>query len=306
MYIYFYLVDNITYILKGVFLVVNSICIKTNNENIINNLLNNLENIELNDVYLSKNKFKNYKNVIVHYRGDTIDLFYSKLAEILSNIIINYYEKGIVKRIISSNYFYFDDIEKKKISDICIESLLDVQNTEFLERKNIVFISFLKYILYNKSLVLDGFINFRLKDYICILDDAVDFSVNKFLIEREYAEFVSLLKIYINSKESISPMVHLVYINQESILIDEFGNLINTDSHIFETKYLSDISFSSNDYALNALLTLLPKKINIHLINSDEDEFINTLKLIFDNRIYICRDCDICKIYRENSFKLFR
>lgn len=306
MYIYFYLVDNITYILRGVFLVVNSICIKTNNENIINNLLNNLENMELNDVYLSQNNFKNYKNVIVHYRGNTIDLFYSKLAEILSNIIIAYYEKNIVKRIISSNYFYFDDIEKEKILSLCIEALLDAQNMEFLERKNIVFISFLKYILYNKSLVLDGFINFRLKDYICILDDAVDFSVNKFLIEREYAEFVSLLKIYINSKESTTPMIHLVYINQESILIDKFGNLINTDNHIFETKYLSDISFSSNDYALNALLTLLPEKINIHLINSDEDEFINTLKLIFDDRVYICRDCDICKIYRENSFKLFR
>ncbi len=285
---------------------INSICIKTNNENIINNLLNNLENMELNDVYLSKNNFKNYKNVIVHYRGNTIDLFYSKLAEILSNIIIAYYERGIIKRIISSNYFYFDDIEKKKILSLCLESLLDVQNTEFLERKNIIFISFLKYILYNKSLVLDGFINFRLKDYICILDDAVDFSVNKFLIEREYAEFVSLLKIYINSKESTTPMIHLVYINQESILIDKFGNLINTDNHIFETKYLSDISFSSNDYALNALLTLLPQKINIHLINSDEDEFINTLKLIFDDRVCLCRDCDICKIYRENNFKLFR
>lgn len=285
---------------------VNSICIKTNNENIINSLLNNLENIELNDVYLSKNTFKNYKNIIVHYRGNTIDLFYSRLAEILSNIIISYYENIIVKRIISSNYFYFDDNEKKKILSLCIEALLDEQNIEFLERKNIVFISFLKYILYNKSLVLDGFINFRLKDYICILDDAVDFSVNKFLIEREYAEFVSLLKIYINSKESTTSMIHLVYINQESILIDKFGNLINTDSHIFETKYLSDISFSSNDYALNALLTLLPEKINIHLINSDEDEFINTLKLIFDDRVCLCRDCDICKIYRENSFKLFK
>lgn len=283
----------------------NSICIKTNNSNTINTLLNNLENIELDNIYLSQNNFKNYQNVIVHYRGNSIDLFYSKLAEVLSNIITNSYEKQIVKRIINSNYFYFNDIEKSKISEICLESLNDDENLEFSNRKNIIFISFLKYIIYNKTMVLDGFINFRLKDYMSILDDAVDYSVSKYLVEREYAEFVNLLKIYINSKESKTSIVHLVYMNQESILIDEFHNLINIDDNIFEAKYLSDISFSSNDYALNALLTLLPKEVHIHLIDSVEDEFINTLKLIFDNRVCLCRDCNICRIYKKNNFKLF-
>lgn len=283
----------------------NSICIKTNNTNIINTLLNNLEKVDINDIYLSQNNFKNYQNVIVHYRGNSIDLFYSKLAETLSDIIINFYEKRIIKRIINSNYFYFNDIEKAKISDICSNALLNNELPEFLDRKNIIFISFLKYIIYNKNMILDGFINFRLKDYMTILDDAIDYSVNEFLVEREYAEFVNLLKIYINSKETNSNIVHLVYTNQESILIDEFHNLINTESHVFEAKYLSDISFSSNDYALNTLLTLLPKKIYIHLINCKEDEFINTLKLIFDDRVCLCTDCDICKVYRENEFKLF-
>lgn len=284
---------------------VNSICIKTNNTNIIKNLLNSLNNIKINDVYLSQKEFKNYQNIIVHYRGSTIDLFYSKLAEILSNTIIEQYEKTIIKRIINSNYFYFNEAEKRKIYNICNDSLLDSQNTQFLERKDFIFVSFLKYIIYNKSLILDGFINFRLKDYLCILDDAVDFSVNKFLVEREYAEFVDLLKIYINSKESQISMVHLIYINQESILLDSSHNLINTNDHVFEAKYLSDISFSSNDYALNTLLTLLPQKINIHLIDSVEDEFINTLKLIFDNRVYLCNDCNICKLYKNSTIESF-
>ena len=74
-------------------------------------------------------------------------------------------------------------------------------------------------------------------------------------------------------------------------------HVISVDEIIFDEKYLSDISFSSNDYALNALLTLLPKKIEIHLIGY-EDEFINTLKLIFGTRISICTDCNICRTYR--------
>ena len=65
-------------------------------------------------------------------------------------------------------------------------------------------------------------------------------------------------------------------------------------------KYLSDISFSNNDYVLNTLLNLIPKKIYIHLIDNNTDEFINTVKLIFENRVKICSDCSICKLYKKS------
>ena len=66
-----------------------------------------------------------------------------------------------------------------------------------------------------------------------------------------------------------------------------------------KAKYLSDISFSSNDYMLNSLLTLLPRKIYIHLIDNCIDEFINTLNLIFEKRISICTNCNICNFYKN-------
>ena len=52
-----------------------------------------------------------------------------------------------------------------------------------------------------------------------------------------------------------------------------------------------------SDYALNTLLTLLPQRIEIHLLDS-EDEFIKTVKLIFEDRVYICRECNICRTYK--------
>ena len=45
---------------------------------------------------------------------------------------------------------------------------------------------------------------------------------------------------------------------------------------------------------------LLPNKIYIHLIDTKADEFINTLKLIFENRIEFCNDCNICNIFKNN------
>ena len=73
------------------------------------------------------------------------------------------------------------------------------------------------------------------------------------------------------------------------VVLDENNNIIDVKGDNFDMKYLSDISFSSNDYILNALLTLIPKKIIVHLSDSYIDDFINTLSLIFENRVTICK-----------------
>jgi len=278
--------------------VLKSFCIKTKNKKIVDYLLKNFEKAELDKLYISKLKFKLYNNFIIHYKGKNLDAFYTIFSNILSSTIIEFYEKDIIKHIINTNYFYFTDIEQRKIFDIVIDYLYNGELSESYIRKDSIIISCIEYFSNNKSAILDGFVNFRLNDYIKILDYIVDMAVNKFVIDREYTEFIDLLKCYINSKDYGTRAVHLIYQNQESTLLDEYKKIIHLDDSILNSKYLSDITFSSNDYTLNTLLTLLPEKIYIHLINGIQDEFINTLKLIFDNRIYICNDCNICKVYR--------
>ena len=275
-----------------------SLCIKTNNNRAINYLLDEFSDAQLNDLYISTSKFKLYNNFIIHYKGKKLDTFYDILSDILSSLVINLYEEPLLKRIISNNYFYFTDIEQRKILDICKNYLYCGDLNEVSLRKDSLKISFIEYFANNKSVILDGFISFRIKDYIKIIDYIVDLAVNKFVIDREYNEFVDLLKCYINSKESKTDIVHLIYQNQETILLDELKNIISIDDTALNSKYLSDITFSSNDYALNTLLTLLPERIYIHVIDNIQDEFINTIKMIFDNRVYICNDCNLCKIYR--------
>ena len=272
-----------------------SFCIKTNNNIIVNYLLESIKSSNLENVYLSNLKFKFYKNIIIHYKGNKIHLFYKVLSEIITNTILFFYEQNIIKKMLNTNYFYFSAIEKHSIFKICIETLNSNSETS-LERKDSLYLSVYNYISSNKCMLLDGFVTFRIKEYIKTLDSIIDLSVNKFVVDKEYHEFIDLLKLYVNSKSSSNEEVHLIYKNKESILLDKDKNLINLEDNIFEIKYLSDITFSSNDFALSSLLSLLPKKIIIHIIDT-EDEFINTLKLIFDKRIYICTDCKICKMY---------
>lgn len=274
-----------------------SMCIKSNNKYIIDYLLKDFSNIDLDGIYLSNNTFKIYDNVIIHYSGDDIPLFYKILCDTLTKCIIFFYEKKLSKNIISYNYFYFDDIETKQILEECMD-LFTSDEEICKERYESIYNSLYSYCLEHHSIVLNGFINFRLENYRKILDYTVDLCVNNFLIEKEYYEFINILHLYVNSKESEADQIHLIYVNKESILVDKNKNIIQTQDKLFDAKYLSDISFSSNDYCLNALLNLLPQKLYIHLVDKYEDEFINTLKLIFENRVTICNDCDICRIYR--------
>lgn len=283
-----------------------SICIKTNNENLLNYLLNELDYIEIKPVVISTNKFKNYKNIIIHYSGNEIKKFIHEVSCILACLVIDELEESFIKKIILKNYFYFDFNERKHIVEMCFDIFTDDFNLYFDKKYNCLINDFESYLKNNKSIILDGFLNFRIKDYMSILEEVVDEAVNNFVIEKEYLEFISLLKMYVNSQKSTCDIVHLIYTNESSILLDKDKNIINVSDDVFKAKYLSDISFSSNDYALNSLLTLIPKKIYIHLIDNCIDEFIHTLSLIFESRVEICTDCDICKIYKNNPMNLKR
>ena len=279
-----------------------SLCIKTNNSKILNYLLNELKYSEIEHICFSENKFKNYKNIIIHYLSQNdYPYFFSKISNLLSFLIIDEFEDMLMKRIIDKNYFYFDALERNKILKNFFNILSDEYYEWFDKKFDALYNSLYSFISDNKVLLLDGFINFRLQDYTSILDDIVSESVNNYIIEKEYLEFISLLKLYINSQKNNSNIVHLIYTTSESILLDENKNLILNSEEIFNAKYLSDISFSSNDYTLNSLLNLLPKKIYIHLIDSQIDEFINTLQLIFENRVSICLNCEICDLYRYHK-----
>ena len=281
----------------------NSLCIKTNNSNTISYLLNEFKYSNLENIYFSENKFKNYRNVIIHYLGNDSFSFYSKVSSILSFLVIDELEEDFLKNILLQNYFYFNSQEREEIISCCFDIFADDFSNDFNRKFKILFDGFYDFIKNHKVLYLDGFIYFRLKTYFSILDEVVNTAVNHYLVEKEYNEFISLLKLYITSQKSECDIVHVVYYNSESILLDENKNIISPDKDIFKAKYLGDISFSANDYTLNSLLSLLPKKIFIHLIDNIADEFIQTLELVFENRINLCTDCNICEIYKNIFIK---
>ena len=276
-----------------------SLCIKTNSINIINYLIEEFSKLNLDNLIISSKSFKIYDNVIIHYLSSNNNVFFDYVSIILSNTIIKFYEPVSVKKELNKNFFYFSNKEKKRI----LELYFDENKMKSLlsnEKYNLLYLSILSYITKHHSIILNGFYNFRLYNYHKKISEILDISVNNYLIEREYFEFINILKLYINSNYPLTPQINLIFLKKQIIVLDCNNNILNIkQENLFNAKFLSDISFSENDYILNFLLNALPRKIIIHISkNIDyEDDFLNTLKLIFENKIKICTNCTICSSF---------
>ena len=143
-----------------------SVCIKTNNINLLNYLLNELDYLEIEPVYINTNEFKNYKNIIVHYRGNENEKFIHEISCILSCLVIDELEETFLKNIIQKNYFYFSFNERKHILEMCFDIFADDFNSYFDKKYNHLINNFETYLFNNKSIILSGFINLDRKSVV--------------------------------------------------------------------------------------------------------------------------------------------
>ena len=129
-----------------------SVCIKTNNTNSIQYLLNELNHIDLEHTCFSIRDFKHYKNIIIHYTGKDIDLFFKKISNILSFLVIDELEESLLNNLIFRNYFYFDSSERKEILSLCYGINANDFSYIFDEKLNSVQNCFYEYLLQKNSL----------------------------------------------------------------------------------------------------------------------------------------------------------
>jgi putative sporulation protein YtxC len=232
------------------------------------------------------------------------------VSNALADYIIRCYEEKLIKRIVNSNYCYFSQMERK---DILKEALIVIKNEDksFLNtllqirRRNIIVKSFMEYFESSNDIILDGFINFRLKDYIKDLEEIVEKAVDSFLMEKEYREFIRLLKYFVDIQEPKYENIHIIVNNDgKYTLLDERREEI-TNECIKE--YLNEISegeINYDDLLVSSLITLAPKKLIIHgIMYFKNKELLETIRNIFYKNVTICNGCSICTTNSNNAKK---
>ena len=277
-----------------------SICIKENNLLLQDYLISEIEESNFDNIKYSKHSFKLYDNLIIHYLGENNEIFFDFISKLISKAIIQFYEEINVKKLINFDYFYFEKNDRKIIFDEYKLLINKISDFEKEQKFTLIYSPLRSFIKTNKAIVLEGFINFRLKEYNEYLRSLLQEAVNQFILDKEYIEFVNLLKGYVDSKIPDNKEVNLIYVNNEALLLSKDGNIIDLD--IFDSKYLSDITFNNNDYVLNTLVGLIPCKINLHLV-SPKDNFIKTIELIFGDKVQYCQGCELCSAYKILNLK---
>ncbi len=265
-----------------------SICVKSLNKKYLNTIEQHLDNLEFENILYSQKKFKHFYNIIIHYTGTKIKKFYTLLNNIIAEAIIENFEKILITKQFEYDFFYFSQKERKQIM-LFLENSLNIP-TNFNTKKDLLISALQNYFESNNICNIDGFINFRIADYKHYINLILEKEINNYVLNKEYCEYVDLLKNYIATQNTQTDLVHLIYSDTTKMLLDNSKEIITNDENL---KYISDITFSSNDFILNSLLSYLPEKIIIHL-NTEEDNFIRFLKLIFTDKIIFCTNCEIC------------
>ncbi len=156
-----------------------SICVKTNNQEIIEYLIHTFEKLPMN-VCISNYRFKKYDNVIIHDIQRDEKEFCEVISIVLKSTIEKFFESDLIKKCIKENYFYLNEAEQDYVLKISHQIIKLPYNK--IGYKNKLLKELIKrYIAENKAMILEGFMNFRTKEYKELLDNIVEVSVVSYL-----------------------------------------------------------------------------------------------------------------------------
>lgn len=232
---------------------------------------------------------------------DAMILFRHHIADILSDLIVCKWQKSMLVDIIRENYYYFGEEDRRKIFQNALNYLEDCdspdQNSILRMRKKRVILTRLKDLMGTcDQIVIEGFIRFRLKEYIRELQEAADKAVDDFLMDREYKEFIQLLKYFVDIQDSRTDVVNVVMkANGVFKLFDGEQRVINSNYLEGFIMDLTDSEINYEDLLISALITIAPREIVFHTARAEVPQTtLDTIKNIFSQRVTLCRGCDLC------------
>jgi putative sporulation protein YtxC len=228
-----------------------------------------------------------------------INAFYLNIANILYNVVIyEFYNKEMYSFLIDTYFFLKnDEIQDVEIASMKIlknDSKIEDENSIYcLNRKNVILDKIVKCIKENNEINIQGFITFRMKELMGDLEAIIDKVVEKYMVEKEYNEFIKLLKYFVDVQES--------KIEEINIIINEHGKYLITDKYMNNImdiflKEISDDKLDENynieDLIISGLITSCPQKVKIYGTKYCKNkEILDTIKNVFLDKAEFHEGC---------------
>lgn len=225
------------------------------------------------------------------------------ISNILYKIVIDKYKEREMFDFIIDTYFFLKHDEiievEEQIMNVlkCDESLKDEKLVYCMNKMNNIIEKIKDCIEENDEMNINGFITFRMKELREDIEQIIDKVIESYMVEKEYKEFVKLLKYFVDIQES--------KIEEVDILLKEGGGYSirdNNGNDIFNEfiKELADCRVDADanveDVIISGLITNAPKVVIIHgRENCINKEFLETISNVFGNRALFCDGCSLCR-----------
>lgn len=222
----------------------------------------------------------------------------NRAAKALAEYILAVKELPLLRELIKKEkYVDADDIQK--MESYCLQLLngteehvqYDARNRRRAKIRKV----FQLYLEEHTQLHIDGFITFRLESYMSELREVVAYARDEYVLERQYQEFISLLKYFVYIQETKIPLAHLVHKGgHEFTLFNEQWQPLESaqvmDGMVVE---MIDCDMEMEDMIVSTLIHVSPGHIIIHT-REPESQVIKTIEQIFESRVHVCDYCNSC------------
>ncbi len=211
----------------------------------------------------------------------------------LADVITREYEEKSLSTYIEKAHPYFLPGERQHIlhlARLAMQKLPADKRTQYIENR-----------LYNfldgaENLSLEGFLNFRVKEYKALLKNTALGAVEAYLAEREYEEFITLLKYFVNTRPAGESVLHIVAKTNGGF------SFFNCDGEPVEalyeelTEWKTAEMLTEEDLLLSMLITLAPIEITFHGVENLRNlRLLETVMKVFSGRVHVCEACSLCQ-----------
>lgn len=252
------------------------------------------------DCSIEKNNGSNQEVLVKHY-----------IAKVVSDFIVGRWEKIILSNMTKHQYYYLTDEEKGYVLTKAREMLEGVSAPTGLNswllykpnRKNEILERIFEYLNSHDDLNIDGFINFRLRDYLDDLKKVLEQAADEFMMEKEYQEFIRLLKYFVDIQEPRVEKVHVRLTSNGTFQLYDGGtntaiNQNYLDGFQIEMKE-NEINY--DDLLISALITLAPREVILHIRDTVKVKtVVSTVTGVFGDRAVICGGCQFCSYSQKH------
>ena len=216
------------------------------------------------------------------------------VSNILYRIVIDNYREKEMYEFLIDNYFFLKqneivEVEEEIVRELkCEEKTKNEDSIYCLNRINSMIEKIRECIIEKQELNIEGFITFRMRKLRDDIEKIIDKVVERYMVEREYKEFVKLLKYFVEIQEC--------KIEKINIIIEENNNYIvkNGEGKDLYYEFLKELTaeqgsldLNMEDILISGLITSAPKNITIYgKENCTNKEFLDTIENVFGDKVF--------------------